>query len=899
MSEIDQWQDALPDDLLRAKIELPRPQASAIARPALLAELTAGLTRKLTLLAAPAGYGKTTLLTEWAASLAHPIAWLTCDAADVSPPRFWRYVIGACSVWGVRADWGALRDDDPQAIEALLTPFMNGVARLNGPRVIVLDDFHTIGDPQVQSQLAAFIERLPRPIHMALSSRTLPELPLARWRGRNELTELGPSELRFSREEIQRFIDQALQRPAPSDAVARLLERTGGWPVGVRLAARSIPARDDAAEANRALESFDGAHPHVVAYMAGEVLAPLPERQRAFILATSPLPALSAALCDAVTGRADSASLIGEIAGASRLLSPAEGPGREWYSYQPLFAEAMREHARQALGDAATRALFVRACDWYEAHGRLPDAVDAALVAPDAARAAALMEHVLERDTLRELPRLRRWVERLPEDLVRSRPLLCFGYATALLFTGDRYDAATGYLVEQWLRPAEASWQAQQNAPQLGRAEALRGMVAFWQNDLPTVFAHARRASAMLDPHDVTFQGICRLYHGIEALLDGQIADAQSLAMEARTLCTISRNQQGTLASIFVLMSTSFQQGNLDLSAALAREWLDSAVGEGAEMLDDQGEALHGLALVAFERSDLEEAERHAARALELGQQRHSERLRVQASLLLARIRHARGQTAQAQQLVQALASQARAPLLREIQTWQAQLALAAGDPGAAQRALALRDKGHAAVSRLQQEHEALVSARLQIALGQPDAASAGLETWRYEAVSSGRTRGEILILTAQAAAYFATGDLERSAQALARALALAQPRGLRQIFLDEGPRLAELLRAVAPSLKRTHAAYAAELLRALGAGPAAGASSARAPLLEPLSVQEQRVLRLLVAGRSNAEVAGDLMVSPNTVKTHVKNIYRKLDVRSRADLREAARELGLLALRR
>lgn len=898
MGDLDPRAEELPRDLLRAKLEPPRPPTPTIPRPALLAHLSAGLARKLTLLAAPAGYGKTALLSAWMAELPHPAAWITCDPGDDDPARFWTYVLSACRGWGAavgRAGLAALRDGQPPAFDAMLTSFMNDLALLDGPRVLVLDDFHAIADARLQVQIASFVEYLPRAIHLVIATRAVPDLPLARWRARGELTELGADQLRFSRDETRAFLDQALPVALPEAAAERLARQTDGWPAGLRLAALAAPAGGDTAAVERALESFGGDHPHVVAYLAGEVLANQPAPVQAVLLTTCWLPRLNGALCDAVTGREDGARLIEQLASTNLFLTPLAGAAPGWYRYLPLFAEAMRQHSRQRLGGAAIKSLQLAASTWYAAHDLPADAVDAALAAEAWERAAALIEDVLERDTFGEIRTLRHWIERLPETLARTRPLICFGYASALLYTGDRYDPANAHAVEDWARRAELAWQVGPDQPRLGQVAALRASVAFWQEDLAAAFAHARRASSLLDAYDVRYQGICRLFNAMEALLSGEIADAQRLAMEARTLCTISRNTPGALASAFVLASASFQQGNLDLAEALYQEWLDAAVG-GAEMLDDQSEALYGLAAVAYERDDLESAERHAARALALGQQRRAERLRAQASLVLARVQLARGRVADAQQLLQAIAAQTRAPQLkREIHAWQLHLALAAGDLEAAERWRAALAAAGAPAARLQREHEAMLVARLQLASGEAGPPIETLEAWRADAAAAGRTRGEIAILILQAQAHAARSDQTRAAQALTRALTLGQPRGMRRIFLDEGEPLAALLRAAAPSLKRANAAYAAALLGSLASNQAPGAPTPPSPLPEPLSAQELRVLRLLVAGRSNAEIAGDLTVSPNTVKTHVKNIYRKLAVSSRDELRAAARELNLL----
>ena len=861
--------------LLLAKLARPEPPAPVIARPALLARIAGGMARRVTLLAAPAGAGKTTLLAEWAAAQPCPIAWLTCDAGDNEPARFWAYLFSAAQPWGVGAP-------PLGALDAALTQLANELAQLPGPRAFVLDDAHALTNPALLAQLAGWAEHLPRSCHLLLAARTPPALPLARWRARNELNEIGLEDLRFTAAETRAFLAAALPAPPAPATIERLAQQTAGWAAGLRLAA--LAARGESAAG--ALESFSGQHPYVAAYVADEVLAAQPAPMQEFLLAISAASLLSGALADALTGRSDGAELLARFAADTMFLRPDGG----WYRFHPLVAEAMRALARARLGETASRALAETACAWYVARGLAGPAADAALQAEQWEHAAALIADLAERDSLGDVQRLRALIERLPEPVRAAHPHVALGYASALLFTGDRYSPGTAHAVEGWVQRAEAAWQAEKDQPMLGRVAALRAMAAFWQDDMAALFALAHHASALLDPYDTVYQGIGRLFLAVEALLNGAIADAQSMALEARTLCIISRNQQGVLASAFVLASAGAQQGNLALAAGLYEEWLASADG-GPEMYEDQSEARFGLAAVAYERDELDAAEAHALHARELAHERRAERLRAQAGVMLARIAQARGQNGAAQQQLQALATQAHTPAIRrEIASWQAWLALAAGDLDAAERFCAALAGSPAPAARLQQEHEAIVAARLRLAQGNAAGALAALEPWRAEAVRHGRTRSEIAILLVQALSAAALPDPARAAQALGRALALAQPRELRRTLLDTGAPLAELLRAQLPGLKRASAAYAASLLAALEAG----GTSARGPVLEPLSPQEQRVTRLLIAGRSNAEIASELVVSPNTVKTHVKNIYRKLGVATRDELRAAVRELNL-----
>jgi ATP/maltotriose-dependent transcriptional regulator MalT len=919
MSELAQQPMTVPDDLLRTKLAPPRLDTACVPRAALLARIDAGLSRKLTLIAAPAGFGKTTLLAEWLASndergtrndeaehhrssfIAHHshVAWVSLDAGDNDPVRFWRYLLSACRAWDQavgKASLAALRTAQQPSIEMVLIPFINEVARLPSRCILVIEDYHHITTPEIYATLAFLIEHLPSNLHIILTTRGNPDLPLARLRARNELTELTAEDLRFSRAEIQTFLDRTLHVALSPEVLARLEQRTEGWAAGLRLVALALQHTTDASAVEQALATFSGGHRHVIEYLVSEVLAVQPEPLQTFLLSSCFLSRLTGSLCDATTDRGDSTQLLEQLERENLFLVPLDsGDGQLWYRYHPLFAEALRQYARQQLGENHVRLLHERAGAWCEAHGMLHDAVEEAIAAGQASRAATLIEGLFDRGGFNELYTFCRWIEQLPSALLPDHPLLCFVYANAVLFTTDRYAPATARTVEQWAQIAEAAWRKQQNTARLGQVAALRSMVAFWQGDTARSFACARRALELLDEHDLLYRSISLLHAGHEQLLAGQIDAAQRLTMEAYTLFEINQNIHGTLAATMLLGDLCYQQAEIEPATHYYQQVLDAAVG-GEEMLDDQGYSLCGLSAIAYERDDLGLAEQQAIQAGELAKQRHFEALRVQAALILGQVQHARGQTAQARHELQVLAAQIRKPaLLREIQGRQALLALAMDDLEAAQRWHAAVVAQSAPASHMQEEREALTIARLHIAQGDPQAALDLLKRARADATANGRTRSEVEILALQALAHSALADGAAAVRALTRALTLGQPRGLRRTFLDLGEPLAMLVRTAAPDLtRRSLAAYAATLLRALTTDQAGVARAVALPLLEPLSPQEQRILRMIVAGRSNPEIARELVVSANTVKTHIKNIYRKLNVGTRAEAQAAARELHL-----
>lgn len=892
-------------DILSTKLTPPRLRASIVSREPLLARLDEGLERKLTLLSAPLGFGKTTLLSEWIATRADqpglpPIGWVSLDAGDNDPIRFWRYVITASRAFDPalgRAALVALRASQPPSFEPVLTPFINELAQLPRRGILMLDDYHVITSRQIHDTLVFLLDHLPATLHLILITRGEPPLPLARLRARGELNELRAGELRFSPVEMQAFFQQTLRLSLSAEVLTRLEARIEGWAAGLRLVALALEGREDVSAAERFLAAFGGEHRHVLEYLAGEVLANQPEAMQVFLLQTSFLDRLTGSLCDAVTGRDDSALVLEQLVRANLFLTPLGDEGdRAWYRYHTLFAEAMMHTARQRFGETGLRALYGKAARWHAAHGFLTEAIEASIAAQAFDRAAALIEQGLERRGVQELQTLRRWAGQLPREVLADHPALAFNYAMALLYTSDRYAPATAALVEGPLQAAEAAYRAANDDQGLGQVFALRSTIAMWQGEWAQSFACAEEALERLPEHDVNWRGISLLIASGREVYAGHIDSAQPMLMEARVLCEAAQNIYGALAATLALADTFVARTELDQAEEVYRQVLDQ-VGDAENLLDDRGTALLGLAALALERDDLAPAEQTAAQALEIARRRSDEETQVQASLVLARVQHARGQTEQAQETLRGLAARThRALPLRKVFAWQARFALDAGDLGAAQRWRTTYAQRVDDAPRIQQEHEALIVARMHIAEGQPEAALKLIEHWQSDAHAHGRTRSELECLCIGALAYAAQTERQKAGAALVQALALARPGGCRRVFLDEGESMAALLQAVIPDLKkRPLAGYATILLKAFAATRSIRPSSAPSPLLEPLSLQEQRVLRLLAAGLTNPEIARELVVSTNTVKTQVQSIYRKLNVNNRDEAREMARQLNLL----
>jgi LuxR family transcriptional regulator, maltose regulon positive regulatory protein len=942
MSQLERISSMETDNPLHTKLAPPRLHTPLVAREALLDRLDDGLDRKLTLLSAPAGFGKTTLVSQWLARLnienvelrngaetqhsqfsilnsSFKVAWVALDAGDNDPVRFWRYVLTACQ--GFAADVGAaalaqLHAPQPPNFELLLTLLINDLAalpRANLPsNILALEDYHLITMAQLHATMTFFVDQLPPTLHLVITTRRDPPLPLARLRARLEINELTAADLRFSASETQAFLEQTLAVPLAPQAIARLDARTEGWVTGLRLATLALHHHQSPSEVERFLDTFAGNHRHILAYLLDEVLTVQSKAIQDFLLHTTFLDRLTAALCDAVMGRDDSALLLEELERANLFLIPLDGHG-SWYRYHTLFAEAMQHLAQQRLDAEQRRALSERASLWYTEQGLLPEAVELALAAAAFERVAELIARSIEpRLVNNEYTTLRRWLSQLPQAVLRRHPALCFTYALAIQFTSDRRAPEIMALLEPPLRLAEEEWRAQGDQRQLGAVQALRAMAAWWQGDVALAFHSAHAALASLPEDEMQWRSISLLFIASEQLLAGQLNAAQQTILVARGVCEKVGNIYGLLSATNVLADVRVGQGELHQAAGLyhqARALIEVHRLQTDQAHFEQARALIGLAAISLAWNDLDAAACAAEEARDLGQHIDEEFIYAPATLIWAEVLHSRGQAADAQALLHTLSAQLpqrRWPfLLRAVALQQARLALHGGQVAAVQRwSMSLTPLADLPVQ--QQEAEALLCARLHLAQAEPEAALYLLSQWQRDAQAGGRTRSQVEMYLLRALAYFSQEKLTEAKATLRTALTLARPYGEQGLFVHEGTSqayrppgaLAALLRALLVEVKEVPLLSSLRtLLLAVAKAPTtAGEASTPPPglLLEPLSPQEERVLRLLAAGLTNPEIARELIVSVNTVKTQVQSIFRKLQVNNRQEARDAARHLNL-----
>ena len=890
-------------EILRTKLTIPQARPAHVARRALLSTLDQSLESKVTLISAPPGYGKTTLVSQWIAARSKQtqpclFAWVSLDEGDNDPIRFWRYIIAACRAYDENAGataWDLLERARRPSYEAALNSLINDLSGLPSDNILVLEDYHSIQSEQINGSVAYFLDHLPSNLHLIITTRREPPLPIARLRVRDELTEINTQDLRFTTEEMREFLSNATEAALSPATLAKLEARLEGWAAGLRLVTLALKDKGSSEEIERAVENLTGSHKHILDYLLVEVLNAQPEPLQDFLLQTSVLNRLTGDLCDALTGRQDSKEVLVQIEKANLFLEPLD-PAHRWYRYHTLFAEAMQQEALNRYGGEAMRTLYEQASHWYEEHNRLGDAVETAISAHLYPQAAAQIERIIQTSPgfAHEIFTLRRWLSAFPPEQLHGSALLSFLYANAFLFTSDRYAPETKAIVETPLRAAESLWRSEGNREMVGRVIAFRSMVDWWQGDYRASFVRAKEALDFLAIHDAHWRGTCYLGLGGEALMAGEVLLARQHFMEGRDLLEAAGNIYGLVAALQLLGLMYLRQGDLHQASEVFQEALE----KGYRDLSDRCQALAGLAEIAYEWNELDRAGQLAAEGLEISQQAHEHDALVNSSFTLGRVYHARGEMDRAIHVMNGLNRNLHNSVLSgEIEYAQTWMALVKGDLPSAARMLSTWEENAIRLALLE-ERRAFMAARIQILNGEADKALERLEAWLVKAREQGRRRGETEALILQALAWSVLHEKTQAMQCLIQALQSARVEGFKRIFLDEGERLAVLLKdSLAEIRKEPLAAYARALLVSFtekGLEPTNSVSGDRMPV-EALSEQEKRVLRLLAGGRTYREIAEELIVSTNTVKTQLKSIYRKLGVSTRDEAREVARHLKMI----
>jgi LuxR family maltose regulon positive regulatory protein len=901
---------------------------------------------KLTLLIAPPGFGKTTLVGAWIRDGALPAAWLSLDPGDNDPLRFLSYLIAALqTMWSAFAPdvltWleaPRLSPQDPQApIEAApiepalmdraLTALINEVQAIPEPFILVLDDYNVIESQQIHDAISFLVEHAPAHMHLVITSRSTPPLPLSRLRARGLLNELREAELRFTAEEAALFLNQAMALGLAAEDVKALEDRTEGWIAGLQLAALALqplvahptaPVGPERSDVRSFIRAFAGTHRYILDYLSDEVLTRQPEHIQQFLLKTSVLERMSAGLCDAVTGGHDGQATLEMLERKHLFVVPLDGE-RRWYRYHSLFADLLHHRLERAL-PAEVPQLHLRACEWYADNDQIYEAMGHALAAQDCERAVQLLEAAGPIMAMRgEAATLLRWLDQLRDRDVRSRARLSLTYAWTLFVTSNM--DAIEPRVQEALQALEAAPGAQPGQPVgtsaetgrfLAEAAGLRAFIAIYRGEPRRAIDLCTAALPWTAERSLARCGVSSIL-GDAYFGSDQLVSAQRYYQQALEESLVTGNPVLTKVLVLDLARLNVAQGKLHEAARIFQEVLDWGC-DWQVPLYPVGQAYGGLGDVFREWNQPAAAESHLAAGLEHCLRGGYARYAIAGALSLAHLKAAQGSAAAVLDLLDRADALARgtgvAGFISRVAAWRARLWLMPGVRNLAPATQWLRSCGLGPEDqpRYAAEVEYFTLARAFLAMNRerPDPARlysvrALLTRLLQAAEKSGRTRSVIECLVLLAQSWQAAGEAVKALNSLTLALALAEPEKYVRIFIDEGAPMADLLRLTIQ--REILPEYSGRLLQALegaaGVQPlqGSGAAAGNAPLLvESLSAREIEVLRLLVTGLSNAEIADQLIVTRATVKAHVRSIFRKLDVANRVQAAARARELGLLS---
>jgi LuxR family maltose regulon positive regulatory protein len=914
---------APPDGLLATKLHVPPSRPSFVARPRLTAQLDKGLQQALILVSAPAGFGKTSLLADWSQRNHRGIAWVALDSDDNDPVRLWRHVTVALDrVRPGSADriGPVFGPPAPRSFDAVAAALINEFDGQSGDEevVLVLDDYHLIESPVVHRSVTFLVEHLPPRLHLVVSARADPPLPLARLRVAGQLAEFRARDLRFTREEAAAVLREASGQDLPlSEAsLAALDVRTEGWAAGLQLAALSLRDHPDV---DRFIASFSGSHRYVLDYLTEEVLERQPPDVRSFLLETSVLERLSGGLCDAVTGRTDGQAMLEAIERANLFLVPLDEV-RGWWRYHHLFADLLRIRLSQER-PGRLEELHRIAAGWHRSHGLADDAVRHALAAGDPALAARLVEYYADSwlQGGREVT-LSRWVAALPAELVAARPRLLLARSLGALLVGDLP------VLEESLEAAELAFTSHpdqsfetsvgRQASWMGNVPAMiargRGALAEFRGDADEALAFSRKAVELLAEGELMLDGLTRTLLGKAERLSGRLEDAE------RTLSHVLERSDPASQPALVAWTSHLlgqvQQARGDLHGAGQTYRKASELTPASRQPASLAGAIVnlGLAEVAYQRDELEDAWQHITRAIELSRRTGNATLLASALTTLAWIRQAQGDPTGAREAL----GQAEAvglgsdvvDLINPTPARRARLLLVQDDGDAAAawvRKRALSADDDPAYAR---EPAYLTLARVLRAQGRAAEAAGLLERLHARARKQDRAGSLIEIQALRALALADVDDKAGALSALSTALRLGEPQGYVRIFADEGGPMRSLLERFLVSASTLRAGgevsahYVGRLVAVIEADAARSSVSSRDAtklvvpgMVEALSHREVEVLKLLAAGKANRDIADELYVTLHTVKKHITHILGKLGAANRTEAAARARDLGLL----
>jgi LuxR family maltose regulon positive regulatory protein len=869
--------------LLLTKLNIPPLRPNYVPRTDLIARLSVdlhqgdGFSRKLTLVSAPAGYGKTTLVAQWLQQEGIPVAWVSLDEGDNDPARYFAYLIA--SIQQIDPDFGEkayslLQSPQPPPRELFLTTLANEIAGLQGIFVLALDDYHVLQFPLLHEQITFLIENQPPQMHLVLLSREDPPLPIHRWRAADQVVEIRQSDLKFSKKETSQYLRELMDIDLSEEDLVALVRRTEGWAVGLHLAALSMRGNSDL---KTFIRTFTGSNRFILDYLFEEVFKKQPGELQEFLLKTSILNRFCPLLCDEITGREDGHRVLHELEGANLFIFPLD-QNRSWYRYHRLFGELL-QHQLHLQSESSEAGLHKKASRWFWENGLPEEAVYHVLEARDWDQAAAYISNLSDGMLKRgEVATLLGWFARLPAPTLQSDPGLFLSYTWVLMLMG-RFEAA-----EESLNQIEANLP--EDRAVRGEVATARAYLAQSTGDMGHMVEYSHQALALLPEDDLNARGLVAMNLGIAYWHIGRLVEAREALVEARSANRHSGNIMGELMSQLFLGRDLAVRGKLrqavDEFQIIVRR-VENRVTFPLVYLD--------LCTLYYEWDDLARAQRYLEQGIEDCLRSGNLEFQIAAKMLEARLRFAQGDLpASLQALEQAgrIEQSSTIPLRttsRRIDL-QVQMALWRSD---LQTAKALADQ-------LTQDCDShpfyrflgLTPARIYLVRGLRAEAANLLAEAAQIAERNDWGYGLLATRVLQALAAASTGS---GIEFMGQALNYGAQEDFTRTFTEAGKALVPLLQEAAQ--RGLQPEYVGRILESLRIEPRTVPEVSE--LVEALSERELEVLRLVAAGLSNRQIAKKLVLSLGTVKTHVHNIYGKLEVSNRVQAIERAREIGLI----
>ncbi len=919
--------------LLVTKIAIPPLRAQLLPREHLIAVVNQSRSVPLTLLSAPAGFGKTTLLSAWSSQSTSQVAWLSLDEQDNDPARFWAYVIAALRHSGTPVGEAAealLHSSQPSLLTGALTTLINELAALSQDTALILDDYQVISEPAIHESLQFLLDHLPACLHLLLASRGDPQLPLARLRARGQVVEVRETELRLSGEEAARFLTQVMGLALTEEETARLEMRTEGWIAGLQLAALSLRRH---ADVSTFIQASAGSHRLILDYVQEEILEPLPESQRRFLLQTSVLERMNAGVCQALTGEPASQQVLEELERANLFLVPLDEE-RRWYRFHTLFREVLLARLQATQPEQVAR-LHREAALWYQQQEWPHEAIHHALATQDFLFVAELLEGYTERLYLQgELKTLLAWIKQLPEEVLHAYPRLATSYILAFRMLSPFSDQEEREYLHQLRAGVEQTLKREDQASlSLTERDRLRNRLSIldgWgltaralsDGDVEQLSRLAEQAQHMPPDDDTMWQQHMLAPFAMAWRMAGNFPPMVAALQESRKRTRMTQHRYQEVQILWGLIAALIASGQLRLAHDYCQELQQLVDGLGGPLPVAAYPDLF-QAQLAYAWNQLEVAKSAAQKAIDKTAPLQYLDILMVAYEVLSHVYMALGDLTGAEHAVREMErvnQSAGIPLFRPwVEGLRVQLWLARGD---LTRAVDWAEHAQYRQDTLYYSSEIAYLALVRIYLAQqryPQALQ-----WLAALLSSAeqvaRVESMISILALQVVALQASGATQEALRILLRLLTLAEPEGYMRIFLDAGEPMQQALQALLSTKHMRHdislvppalASYAHTVLAAfeceqretvqqetipfVSKALPRPSSEAAYQLVEPLTPRELEVLYLLAEGASNQEIANRLVVSLTTVKKHVGSLLLKLAAENRTHAVARARKLSLL----